>query len=460
MNAAKESKVSVLLVDDDKNVRGSLARILRASGFTVSTASDGEEALGYFSDHGEDASHATPRFDVAVVDLKMPGMDGQRLLEQIRSRCPRCPVVILTGYGTVRSAVDAMRSGAFEFLVKPSSPEEIISLLNRAAQSTRIGDIAARDGTRGANGAASPVIVGQSRCLRTLMSLAERVAATPSTVLIEGESGTGKELMARAIHSLSPRARDAFVAVNCAAVTPGLGEALFFGHRKGTFTGAQENRRGYFQAAHGGSLFLDEVSDLPEAVQGVLLRALQEGRVLPVGATSSQAVDVRVISATNRDLEAEVRGKKFRQDLFYRLNVIKLRMPPLRERLEDLIPLIESILDEYKSWFGFGPTEVSDDVIRRFMEHCWPGNVRELRNVIERAFAVCENGMIETHHLPTYLQGRSDHSTTLSALEATERTQIKAALAATNGEKKAAAELLGIDRKRLYRRLRRLGLYG
>jgi two-component system response regulator HydG len=302
--------------------------------------------------------------------------------------------------------------------------------------------------------------VGRSEALEAVLRLVERVAPLPFTVLIQGESGTGKELVARTIHARSARSRGPFVAVNCATVTPTLAESLFFGYRRGAFTGAEADRIGFFQAAAGGSLFLDEVGDLPEAVQGVLLRALQEGRVAPVGETRASAVDVRVISATNRDLEAEVREGRFRADLFYRLHVVQIQVPPLRERLEDVRALVDAFLAEYRAWFGFGPRAVADDVTARFLAHNWPGNVRELRNVIERAFAVTEGDTIEVRHLPGYLQGAPADVYGLSVLDTAERRQIQAALAATGGEKKAAAQLLGIDRKRLYRKLKRLGLYG
>lgn len=451
MKSLPSRSAHVLLIDDDQNVLRSLSLVLRMRGFALTTASSGEEALGHFRIDGT-GERSQRCFDAAIMDLKMPGIGGQQMLRAFRARCPRLPVIILTGHGTVRKAVDAMRNGAFEFLVKPSSPEEILAVLERAVLSTRSGNHVRAAGSGALN------VVGQSKPLRSLMDLVERVAALPVTVLIEGESGTGKELIARSIHSQSARSRGAFVAVNCASVTPELAEALFFGHRKGTFTGAEADRKGYFQAAHDGTLFLDEISDLPLAAQGVLLRALQEATILPVGATRPSKVDVRVISATNRDLRRECTEGRFRQDLFYRLNVIRLRVPPLRDRLDDLSLLIERFLEEYRVGFGFGPTGVSDDVMRLFVKHGWPGNVRELRNLIERAFAVCDGDMIEPRHLPDYLVKPVEQGPAFSTLEAIERKQIQAALAATNGEKKAAAQLLGMDRKRLYRRLKRLGL--
>jgi two-component system response regulator HydG len=445
-----EHGARILLVDDEKNVLASLSRILRGKGFDVTAAQSGEEALAAVPGGG-----GAPPFDVVLADLKMPGMDGMKLLREMRARCAELPVVILTGYGTIRSAVEAMQGGAFEYLVKPASPEEILAVVERAARASRTG---ARAGAPG--GELVPPIVGRSEALEAVLRLVERVAPLPFTVLIQGESGTGKELVARTIHARSARSRGPFVAVNCATVTPTLAESLFFGYRRGAFTGAEADRIGFFQAAAGGSLFLDEVGDLPEAVQGVLLRALQEGRVAPVGETRASAVDVRVISATNRDLEAEVREGRFRADLFYRLHVVQIQVPPLRERLEDVRALVDAFLAEYRAWFGFGPRAVADDVTARFLAHNWPGNVRELRNVIERAFAVTEGDTIEVRHLPGYLQGAPADVYGLSVLDTAERRQIQAALAATGGEKKAAAQLLGIDRKRLYRKLKRLGLYG
>lgn len=449
-----ETASRVLLVDDEPNVLISLSRILRRKGFDVSTADGAAAAL-------EKIHPESPPFDVVVVDLKMPGMDGLQLLKEIRSRARQLPVVVLTGYGTIRSAVEAMQSGAFEYLAKPSTPEEVIAVLNRAARGARTAGAAGTVEANTESGAHEPTgLVGCSEALLSLLRLVERVAALPFTVLIQGESGTGKELIARTIHANSLRSAGPFIAVNCTAVTPSIAESLFFGHRKGTFTGADADRSGFFQAAQGGTLFLDEVGDFPEAAQGVLLRALQEGSVTPVGATKPLPVDVRIVSATNRDLETDVRGGRFRADLYYRLNVVQLRVPPLRERLDDVRPLAESFLSEYRRGLGFGPKRIGEKVMARFLGHAWPGNVRELRNVIERAFAVCEGDTIESWNLPTYLQESSPDTFGLSALDTTERRQIKAALAATGGEKKAAAELLGIDRKRLYRRLKRLGLYG
>jgi DNA-binding NtrC family response regulator len=447
----------VLLVDDEPNVLISLSRILRRRGFDVTIADSAAVALEKVHSGRPEACP----FDVVVVDLKMPDMDGLQLLKEIRSRTRRLPVVVLTGYGTIRSAVDAMQNGAFEYLVKPSTPEEIISVLQRAARSARAAGAAEGDGSRtGSQARDGAGIVGSSAALLALLRLVDRVAALPLAVLLQGESGTGKELIARSIHAKSPRSARPFVAVNCSTVAPTLAESLFFGHRKGTFTGADSDRSGFFQAAQGGTLFLDEVGDFPEAAQGVLLRALQEGNVTPVGATTPFPVDVRIVSATHRDLEADVRAGRFRADLYYRLNVVQLGVPPLRERPEDIRPLAESFVAECRAGFGFGPAGISEPVMSRFLVHAWPGNVRELRNVIERAFAVCEGDSIETSNLPGYLQGEPQGRHGLSALDAVERRQIQAALAATGGEKKAAAELLGIERKRLYRKLKRLGLFG
>lgn len=445
---ATTGKCRVLLVDDEANVLVTLSMILRRKGFAIDVASSAATALEKLE------STDSPAFEVVVTDLQMPGEDGLALLKRIGERWPSLPVVILTGYGSIRSAIETTRCGAFEYLVKPASPDEVIEVLRRAVESR---PVAATLGGAAQTLLPGPTVVGSSRALLEVWSVAGRVAPTQLPVLLIGESGTGKELLAQAIHQASARRSGPFLPVNCAAINPGLAEATFFGYRRGAFTGADDHREGVFQAARGGTLFLDEIADFPLSAQGVILRALQEGRATPVGGTAPEVLDVRVVSATNRDLEQEVAAGRFRSDLLFRLNAVTLTVPPLRERMDDIPQLVESFLRER------GGHPLGDDgFVQALLRHDWPGNVRELRNVVDRAVALAAAEALRVDHLPTYLLDAVSSSgqipATVSRLDLVEIQEIRGALATTGGQKKAAAELLGIDRKRLYRKMRRLGL--
>lgn len=438
----------VLLVDDEANVLVTLGTILRRKGFAIDVAASAGAAIDKL------AGHDPPDCDVVLTDLQMPGDDGLSLLKRVSERWPGLPVVILTGYSSIRSAIETTRCGAFEYLVKPASPDEVIDVLRRA--------IAARpDSQRGApepaSAQANARVVGRSRVLQESWNVAARVAPTALPVLLVGESGTGKELYAQSIHEASTRARGPFLPVNCAAINPSLAEATFFGYRRGAFTGADDHREGVFQAARGGTLFLDEIADFPLSAQGVILRALQEGVATPVGATAPEPLDVRVVSATNRDLDQEAAVGRFRQDLLFRLNAVTVQVPPLRERIDDIPLLVESFLSS-----RVPPLVCESGFLQALLRHDWPGNVRELRNVVERAAALSAGSRLETDHLPTYLLDalvmRGGGLSVASRLDLVEIQEIRGALASTGGQKKAAAELLGIDRKRLYRKMRRLGL--
>lgn len=438
----------VLLVDDEANVLVTLSTILRRKGFSIEVSSSSTAAIEKL------ASQTPPPFDVVVTDLQMPGEDGLALLKQIGERWQSLPVVILTGYGSIRSAIETTRCGAFEYLVKPASPDEVINVLRRAVESRQPTDSQAMPAVAPS---AATQLVGSSRKLLEAWSVAERVAPTMLPVLLIGESGSGKEMLANAIHGASTRVRGPFLPVNCAAINPSLAEATFFGYRRGAFTGADDHREGVFQAARTGTLFLDEIADFPLSSQGVILRALQEGSATPVGGTAPEALDVRVISATNRDLEQEVAAGRFRRDLLFRLNAVTVPVPPLRERLDDIPHLVAAFLANR------GDDRSCDDgFVQALLRHDWPGNVRELRNVIERAVALAGAGSIRAEHLPTYLldavTGPGKSAPPVSRLDLIEIQEIRGALSSTGGQKKAAAALLGIDRKRLYRKMRRLGM--
>lgn len=451
-----KSLIRVLLVDDERNVLITLSRILRRHGFATDTAltvTDALEKLG--------PAVGPAAFDVVLTDLRMPERGGLELLDEMRRRGHQLPTIVLTGYGTVRSAVEAMQRGAFDFLVKPSTPDEVIAVLRRAvAEASRPEDLG-----RGLTPTkATSLLVGKSAAFTNVVDILRRAATTSFTVMLHGESGTGKELLARALHASSARRDAPLVAVNCAAMNPALAESQFFGHVKGAFTGAESPQPGFFRAARGGTIFLDEVGDLPHAVQGVLLRVLEERTVTPLGATRPEPLDVRVVSATHQNLEELVRSGRFRADLFYRLAGISIEVPPLRERMDDLPALVEHCLWRFREENGSGPLQVAEPVIGCLLRHDWPGNIRELRNAVERAIAVCDDTVIRTSHLPSYLQqfdtGGNEESLVrrFSALELMEIQQIRAALSATGGEKKAAAGILGVDRKRLYRKMKRLDL--
>lgn len=370
-------------------------------------------------------------FDVAVAE------GGLKMLETLRQRNPRVSIVLLVG--------DVICISESPHLLRTCERHELPMVLRRATSRCA---------------AARERIVSRCENFTSVVDLIEQVAATRASVLLQGESGTGKELLARLLHASSLRSAGPFVPVNCAAMLSGLTENSFCGHAKGAFTGADSDREGFLQAADGGTLLLDEIADFPREAQGTLLRVLQEGRVTRLGCTRSEAVDIRLVSATTQDLEVAVKDSRFRRDLLYRINVVLIQVPPLRERVEDIPLLVAAFLSEFRTSFGRGPSRVTTAVELRLMEHRWPGNVRELRNVIERAFAVCDDDCIDMRHLPPYLQGATSSVavTGLTSLDLAERRQIELALALAGGQKTKAAHRLGIDRKRLYRKLKRLGM--
>jgi DNA-binding NtrC family response regulator len=450
-------KERILLVDDEKNVLRSLSTVLRKTGIEIDTANSAQEALAKIPRQGSPVTGAAP-YDAVVLDLKMPGMDGIQLLKKIRSRTAQVPIIILTGYGTIQSAVEAIRAGAYEFLVKPTDPAEIMSILKGACRRGRAAGTAASPGSSVEADPAPYSIVGSSPALREALELVDRVAPRASTVLLRGDSGTGKELIARRIHSHGPRPGGPFVGVNCATVTSSLAESLFFGHVKGAFTGAESDRMGFFRAAAGGTLFLDEIEDLPLETQGVLLRTLEDGSLTPLGDTRSIKVDARIISASNCDLDSMVSEGRFREDLYYRLNVVRIIIPPLRERIEDIPLLVEHFLSKAGKTTGEPIKRFDGEALDLMLHYPWPGNVRELRNVIEGVFVVTDGLIVKARDLPCELRAPREDLAGLAPLDAGERVQIQRALQQSGGVKKAAAALLGIDRKRLYRKMKRLGL--
>jgi two-component system, NtrC family, response regulator AtoC len=464
----KEDAAQVLIVDDETNLRESLAELVESEGFRASQAVNGDEAVQLLR------TGATQP-DVLFLDMRMPKLDGLSVLRLIQEeKLTDAPVVVISAFGDSSKVIEAMRLGAYDYITKPLDLDETLSILRRAAEQRRLNrevEALRREGStsESAKETASPdgqfEMLGVSRAMRDIFKQIGRIAATDATLLITGESGTGKELVARAVHQHSARSRRPFIAVNCGALPENLIEAELFGHEKGAFTGAERQKKGRFELAHTGTLFLDEVGELSLAAQVKLLRAVETRRFERVGGTESVSVDVRVICATNRDLKREVEEKRFREDLFYRLNVIEVCLPPLRERLADIPQLAESFLERAVSRHALKSKTLSPTALRELLAYSWPGNVRELENMIERA-AVTSNSEVV---LPEHLFGGSDHATAAaqsqkmdsklfelpfhSAVAALERELIRRALEAANGNRAEAARLLGINRRLLYSKM-------
>lgn len=444
-------KSSILVVDDEPAMRLLLSSVLKEEGHDVAAAASGEEALQLI---------AKRHYHLVLTDLKMPGISGLELLEQVKRDDPGTAVIILTAFGTVEGAVEAMRMGAVHYLLKPlSNPEELRLSVRRVLEEQRVTDEATA--LRQATEAVFPfgeIVAGDGK-MQAALELGRSVAPTDATVLITGETGTGKELMARAIHHWSPRAEQSFVAVNCAALTESLLESELFGHEKGSFTGAVGQRRGRFELAHGGTLLLDEVGEMTHALQSKLLRVLQEGTFERVGGTKTVTVDVRVVAATNRDLQRLVAERVFREDLYYRLSVFPILLPPLRDRPADILPLAARILQQANRRFGKRIVGFADEVPALLQDYAWPGNIRELQNVVERAVILCREERIPSAllHFPVSPPALSSGApkTTLRELE---REAILSALAAHNGNRRKAADQLGIGLRTLYARLREYGI--
>jgi DNA-binding NtrC family response regulator len=439
---------NILLVDDDPDVLSMLHDELDEAGFRVVASASARDAL-------EQASRE--KVDAVVTDLVMPEMKGDELLRELRAHVPGVPVVIMTAFGTIESAVIAMRDGAYHYLTKPFSIDQLVLTLENALDERRLrrelAEVAAQPAD--AHG-----IVAHSPAMLRVLGLVERAAAATAPVLVLGESGTGKELVARALHAAGPRRDRPFLAVNCSAIPEALLESQLFGHRRGAFTDAKEDRRGLFQEADGGTLLLDEIGDMDLQLQAKLLRVLQERTVHPLGAPAPIPVDVRVVAATHQDLGALAAERRFRQDLFYRLNVITIHIPPLRERPEDLVPLVAHFLAKHARGHGREAPTVSLTAMELFRRYAWPGNVRELENTIERALVLGLGPVIHLEDLSEDLRQKLRDTPAMEGvmlLADMERVQIVKALKAARGNKAAAARLLGVDRKTLYRKL---DLYG
>ena len=453
-------RARVLVVDDEPSMREFLEIFFRREGFDVATAANGDAALAAIQ--GDD-------FDVVISDVQMAGKDGLFVLRAVKEVSPDTVVIMITAFATTETAITAMKEGAYDYITKPFQVDELRLVVEKAlekkllsAENRQLKSQLRQLGKRN--------LVGTSPCMQRIYELVARVADTKTNVLISGESGTGKELVARAIHESSERRERPFVAVNCAAIPENLLESELFGHVKGSFTGAVQNKAGLFEVADGGTLFLDEVGELPPPLQVKLLRAIQEKKIRRVGGTSDRAVDLRILSATNRRLEEEVAAGRFREDLYYRLNVIQIALPSLRERMEDLPLLVHHFVERFAKELGKPVRGFSDPAMERLVAYRYPGNVRELENVVERAVALSHGEWIDADALPPTLTdpprpaGRERIAASGVKLEQLldefERGLLLEALERSGGVKKRAAKLLGVSFRSLRYRLEKLGLDG
>ena len=452
---------TILVVDDESNYLTVMEALLGEAGYEVLTAQSGLEAL---------KAAGASELDLVLTDMKMPKMNGIELLGELRRLYPDLPVILMTAFGTVEKAVTAMKKGAFDYILKPFKNEEILVTIAKALEHRHLilqnrllyQELEKHYG--------APNIVGESRSMQEILALVKRVAASRATVLVTGESGTGKELIARAIHQYSNRASRAFVSVNCAALTETLLESELFGHERGAFTHAVAMRKGRFELADGGTLFMDEVAEMSPALQVKLLRVLQEMEFERVGGTRSIKVDVRVVAASNKDLKEEVQGGRFREDLFYRLNVVHLHVPPLRQRQEDIPLLAAHFIKKYAAENVRGKVRIAPEAVKLLVKYPWPGNVRELENVIERATILCGDNLITPQDLPGELAPRPveakldidrfipPNTPLPEALEHIEEQMIRRALEKSGQVQVRAAEMLGITKSLLQYKLKKYHL--
>jgi two-component system response regulator PilR (NtrC family) len=454
----------ILIVDDERSMREFLGIYLRREGYRIEAAAGGKEALAVLKARA---------FDVVITDLRMPEIDGLTVLAEAKRLRPDTEVIVVTAFSTTETAIAAMKAGAHDYLTKPFKIDEVGLVVARAMEKRRLSrdNVALRDEIKGRYKLER--LLGKSPPMQRVFDVLRKVASTRTSVLLIGESGTGKELAARALHELSPRTEHSFVAVNCGAIPESLLESELFGHLRGSFTGASADKQGLFDAAHGGTLLLDEVAELPVSMQVKLLRVLQERKVKPVGGITEREVDVRIVAATNRDLETEVEKGTFRQDLYYRLNVIQIRLPPLRERREDLPLLVDHFIRKFSAEHGRNVVSAAPEVMSALMSYHFPGNVRELENMIERAVTLATTDWLGLDAFPNLvgLHGATPSVNTVAAiadegldlerhLEEYERTILIKALERTGGNRTEAARLLHVSFRSMRYRLSKLGITG
>ena len=444
----------MLVVDDEPGLRQSLGLLLTDAGYAVTAEQNGRRAL--------ERATAEP-FDLVLCDVRMPEMDGLTFLRHYRERGGSALVIVMSAYGGEDAAIAAMKEGAYDYVPKPFRPDEVVLTLRKAEERERLREEVAGLRAQLAMGPAERGLVAESGAMRQALALVARVAEHNTTVLITGESGTGKEVIARAIHRAGPRASKAFVGINCAAIPEALLESELFGHVRGAFTGATADKTGLFEAANGGTLLLDEIGELPVGLQAKLLRVLQEGEIRRVGDQKTRQVDVRVLAATARDLEAETRAGRFREDLFYRLNVVAIELPPLRKRREDIAPLARHFAAQLAKRFAH-PLSVGDAALTWLEDQEWPGNVRELENSIERAAVLSNKEVLELADFSDARRTTSDAradapvGTLADAVGAAERQAITEALERCNGNRRQAAKSLGVSLRTLFYKIDRYGI--
>lgn len=442
----------ILVVDDEPGIRNSLCKVLERSGYNVLEADSGQKAVKIVNEN---------QVSLIISDFAMPGMDGMSLLKTIKEQRPYIEFIMVTGHGTIERAVEAIKAGAYDFITKPFKRAELLPIVEKTLEKYNLSkenrylkkQLADIEGEK-------HLFIGNSKQAQDVRNLVARIANTPSNVLISGESGTGKEVIARMIHNASDKKNSPFVAVNCGAIPEGLIESELFGHIKGSFTGAIRDKDGLFVVANNGSLFLDEISTVPITLQVKLLRALEEHEVLPVGATKTLKTNARIIAASNRDLQKGIEKHTFREDLYFRLNVIEIKIPPLRERIEDIALLTTFFISRLNKELHKNVQNVSVEALHLLQSHNWPGNVRELENVIERAMIFCDGQTIETSHLPAMftVNNTNVNMSLKDSVAEYERKQIRSILSITNGDKKEAAKHLGLGISSLYRKISELGL--
>ena len=448
---------TVLIVDDETGILETLEILLRSEGFAPQVAHGGKAGLEAL----EQGSH-----DIVLTDVRMPQVTGVEILAAARRHDKDLPVILMTAQATLQTAVQAVNEGAFYYIQKPFRNDELVAILRRAAEHRhlRVENTTLKKEIRRRDRATDGAPIGANKKWLEVMRMAEAVAGTESTVLVTGESGTGKEVVARYLHDLSTRSEGPFLSINCGALPEGLLESELFGHVKGSFTGAVKDKSGLFTAAGGGTFFLDEIGETTQATQVKLLRVVQQREVIPVGATDAEPIDVRIIAATNRDLEEEIKRGNFRRDLFYRLNVIAIHLPPLRQRLDDIPLLAEAFLQSTGVQRGEPPKRLSEDALELLGDYGWPGNVRELENALERAVILSPGSVIGVTALPERLAERraeplvSERVTQNPTLETIEKAYILWVLQSEQGNKTRAAETLGIDPSTLHRKLARYGV--
>lgn len=451
---------TILLAEDDPSVLQAIGDALQDAGYSVLRAESGQAALLKLS----------PEVDLLITDLWMPGMDGLALLAEVKQRSPLTEVLLITGNATVASAVQAMKAGAFDYLTKPFTPPDLLDVVERAFEHRHLREEIARWRTGGDEEPADEKqiqnLIGRSPPMQTIYETIRRVAPFKSIVLITGEPGTGKEMVVRALHELSPRKNGPFVAINCAAVPGNLMESELFGHEKGAFTDARSKTIGYFEAADRGTLFLDEIGELDLPVQAKLLRVLETSRIIPVGSTREKTVDVRVLAATNADLTKAVDEKRFRRDLFDRLNVVRIDMPPLRERTEDIPLLVHSLLERLGREHSLAIPTVEESAMATLQRYPWPGNVRELRNLLESVLILGQKPVITEVDLPEHIRRGATGTNTGTVgvypgidLDSAEKETIEKALRQVHGDRAKAAQLLNVSVRTLYRKMARYGLH-